>query len=111
MAVWSAVARRHREAQHLAHSLGINAEASRSLALAQAFNAACVANPRVQIHRLHPTRPAADLKAERYERDGILLRRSRLPHPAGPVRDLLSADLTRPRHRHRHPLDLAARPA
>src|SRR4051812_26379828 len=39
----------------------------------------------------HP--PGSDLKAERYERDGILLRRSRLPHPAGPVRDLLSADL------------------
>src|SRR4051812_46892751 len=41
------IARRHREGQHLAHGLRIDAEASCGLALAQALNMAGVANPRI----------------------------------------------------------------
>src|SRR3954447_21598262 len=85
---------RHREGQHLAHGLWIDAEAPCGLALAQALNTAGVANPRIQIHRLHPTHPAADPRAGGYEGDGVLLRRSRLPQPAAPVRDFLSAAYT-----------------
>src|SRR5829696_6008900 len=85
------VTRRHREGQHLAHRFRVNAEAPCGLALAQALNLAGVANPRVQFHRLHPTRPAADPRAGKYEGDGVLLRRSQLTHTAGPVRDFLPA--------------------
>ena len=55
------------------------------------FWAGGIANPRVQLHRLHPTHPAADPSAGGYEGDGVLLRRSRLTQPARPVRDFLSA--------------------
>ena len=81
----------HREGQHLAHGLCVDAEAPCGLALAQALNMAGVANPRVQLHRLHPTDPAADPSAGGYEGDGVLLRCSRLTQPARPVRDFLSA--------------------
>src|SRR4051794_34764116 len=55
------VARRHREGQHLAYSIAVNAKAPRRLALAQPLDMAGVANPSVELHREHPRplRPVA----------------------------------------------------
>ena len=78
---------------------GIEAEAPGRLPDAQPLDMAGVANPRVQFHRLHPTRPAADPRAGKYEGDGVLLRRSQLTHTAGPVRDFLPAAYIAPKPR------------
>jgi hypothetical protein len=48
------VARRHREGQHLAHRVAVDAEAPRRLPEAQPLDMAGVANPSVELHREHP---------------------------------------------------------
>src|SRR4029453_17567369 len=89
------VARWHRMPQHLGHRLRVDAEPPRRLALAQALDMAGVANPRVQVHWLHPHpsgRPSwpEDMKATNCDAalaghapgrfsDGFSLRRSPIP--------------------------------
>ena len=51
------VARRHREGQHLAHGVAVDAKAPCRLALAQPLDMAGVANPSVELHREHPRLP------------------------------------------------------
>ena len=73
------VSRRHRERQHLRYRPRVDAKPTRRLAPADPLDLNRVANPRIQLHALHP--PALCAQRKELLDAGILLRRNRTTRP------------------------------
>src|SRR5215210_5036442 len=91
----NAPSRRHREGQHLAHRVAVDAEAPGRLPEAQPLDMAGVANPSVELHREHPFAfPSSSCTSPKKAPPRYTLAPPRPDNPAASLGHFVSAALT-----------------